>query len=335
MEWLQQIATFGVKSVIIAVVIGALIILIAGLIQRRKRQDWGEVEIRNLNEHYRYLSDTIRSFVYDKKAWKAYKKANKEKVAADPRKRVYVLDFEGDIAATAVSELRETVSTILPVLEEGDEVIVRLESSGGMVHAYGLAAGQLARFRERGIPLTVCVDKVAASGGYMMACQGSKLIAAPFAVIGSIGVIAMIPNFHRLLKKYDVDYLELTAGEFKRTLSTFGEITDKGKAKFLQELEEAHSLFKTYVSENRPQLDVAKVATGEHWYGTDALKLDLIDAIQTSDDYLMSLTDSADLFHVSYQVPKSVKEKITGMVEDATDGLLMRWWSRLRNGNRF
>ncbi len=168
-------------------------------------------------------------------------------------------------------------------------------------HSYGLASSQLERIRRRNIPLTICVDRVAASGGYMMACIANRLIAAPFALIGSIGVVAQIPNFHRLLKKNDVDYEVLTAGDYKRTLTMFGENTDKGREKFVEELEDTHSLFKEFVSEYRPQLDIEKVATGEVWFGRRALENQLIDQIETSDDYLFNLSEEADIYKVKYR----------------------------------
>jgi serine protease SohB len=199
---------------------------------------------------------------------------------------VFVLGFHGDIRAHAVRNLREEISALLTLAEPEDSVVVRLESSGGMVHAYGLAAAQLTRIRERGIPLTVCVDKVAASGGYLMACVADRIVAAPFAMVGSIGVLAQIPNFHRLLKKHDIDYELLTAGQYKRTLTVFGRNTDTARQKFAEELEDTHALFREFVQRYRPGLDVAAVATGEVWFGERAQGLGLVDTLGTSDALL-------------------------------------------------
>ena len=140
-----------------------------------------------------------------------------------------------------------------------------------MVHTYGLAASQLHRITRAGIPLTVSVDKGAASGGYLMACVANTIIAAPFAIIGAIGVLAQIPNFNRALKKVDVDYEVMTAGEHKAPITMFGEITDKGKNKLQQELEETHDLFKGFITQHRPQVPVHEVASGEVWYGQQAI----------------------------------------------------------------
>lgn len=225
-------------------------------------------------------------------------------------KNSFVLDFHGDIKATEVQPLREEISTILTVAKTGDEVIVRLESSGGMVHAYGLAAAQLARLKEAGLTLTVCIDKVAASGGYMMACVADKILAAPFAVVGSIGVVAQVPNFHDLLEKHDIDVDVFTAGKYKRTVTMFGENTEEDKAKFQQELEETHKLFKDFVKKYRPQLDVEQVATGEHWYGEDAIKRHLVDELQTSDSYILAKMQDSELYAIKSRQKPTIAQKI-------------------------
>lgn len=225
-------------------------------------------------------------------------------------KNCFVLDFHGDIKATEVQPLREEISTLLTVAKPGDEVIVRLESSGGMVHAYGLAAAQLARLKEAGLKLTVCIDKVAASGGYMMACVADKILAAPFAVVGSIGVVAQVPNFHDLLEKHDIDVDVFTAGKYKRTVTVFGENTEEDKAKFQEELEETHKLFKDFVKKYRPQLDVEQVATGEHWYGEDAIKRHLVDELQTSDSYILAKMQDNELYAIKSRQKPTIAQKI-------------------------
>ena len=247
---------------------------------------------------------------------------------AAAKKRVYVLDFDGDIRASAAGRLRQEITAVLAMARESDEIVVRLESRGGMVHAYGLAASQLERVRQHGIELTVCVDKVAASGGYMMACVADRILAAPFAIVGSIGVIAQLPNFHRLLKKNDIDFEMITAGEYKRTLTILGENTEKGRKKFTEEIEDIHLLFKEFVTRNRPALDIDRVATGESWFGQRALDLALVDKLVTSDEYLVGACDSADVFEVRYVERKSLPERLGLAVQEAADGLLLRWWER-------
>ena len=221
-----------------------------------------------------------------------------------------MLDFHGDIKATEVQQLREEISTLLTVAKPEDEVIVRLESSGGMVHAYGLAAAQLARIKEAGLNLTVCIDKVAASGGYMMACVADKILAAPFAVVGSIGVVAQVPNFHDLLQKHDIDVEVFTAGKYKRTVTIFGENTEEDKQKFQQELEETHKLFKDFVRKYRPSLDVEQVATGEHWYGEDAITRNLVDALQTSDSYILEKMTDSELYAIQSRQKPTIAQKL-------------------------
>lgn len=224
------------------------------------------------------------------------------------------MNFDGDIKASAVTALREEVTAILGVATPNDEVVVKLESAGGMVHAYGLAASQLARLRARKIPLTIIVDKVAASGGYMMACIGNKILAAPFSIIGSIGVIVQLPNFHRLLKEKNIDFEQLTAGQYKRTITLFGKNTEEGREKMHQEIEDIHHLFKNLIKEYRHELDVEKVATGEHWLGAQALDLKLVDELKTSDDYLFEQSKQANLYEVTYRMKKSFLEKLSAPV---------------------
>jgi len=224
--------------------------------------------------------------------------------------------------------MRREISAILTAAGENDEVVLRLESGGGMVTSYGLAASQLDRIRDKKVPLTICVDKVAASGGYMMACVADKLIAAPFAVLGSIGVVAQIPNFHRLLKQFNIDFEMLTAGKYKRTLTMFGENTDEGREKFVEDIERIHTQFKTYVNDRRPVLDIEKIATGEIWSGQDVLDNALADELQTSDAYLMDKCTDSEVIKVQYKKKKSMSERFSIGIQNTTDGLLMRWLDR-------
>ncbi len=230
------------------------------------------------------------------------------------KRRMFIIDFDGDIRASAVDSMREEISAILTHATEKDEVLVRLESGGGMVHSYGLAASQLQRIKDKGIPLTISVDKIAASGGYMMACVANRIIAAPFSIIGSIGVLAQIPNLHRLLKKHDIDYEQLHAGEYKRTLTMFGENTDKARVKMQEELEETHTLFKDFVKSQRPSLDIDHVSTGEHWLGTRALELGLVDELKTSDDYLMSARENTELINLSFNEKTNMMDKLSSIM---------------------
>lgn len=251
-------------------------------------------------------------------------------LAGEPgRKRVFVVHFDGDIKASALSHLREEITAILQVADKNDEVVVCLESPGGMVANYGLAASQLARVRSAGVHLTIIVDKVAASGGYMMACVADRILAAPFAMLGSIGVVAQLPNFHRLLERNDVDFELFTAGEYKRTVTMFGENTQEGKEKFQSDLEEIHTLFQHFVSEYRPKLDIAKVATGEVWFGQRALDLSLIDELKTSDEYLTARAEQADLYQVEYKERQNIAKKIGIATQVGVESALSRLFSRL------
>jgi serine protease SohB len=328
LEFLTEYGLFLAKIVtfVIAAVVVISVVVSAAQKDRGDQDGEGELKIRKLNEKYRKLREAIEARLMSDQQRKVFEKARKkkeklEKKASKKKKeesdedssrgRVFVLDFDGDIKASDTDPLRRAITAVLSVADpERDEVVIRLESGGGLVHSYGLAAAQLDRIRSKGVRLTACVDKVAASGGYMMACVADRIVASPFAILGSIGVVAQLPNFHRFLKKNDVDFEVLTAGEHKRTLTIFGENTDKGRQKFLEDLEDTHGLFKEYVSERRPDLDIAAVANGDIWFGKRALDVKLIDEIKTSDEYLIEACDRADVVSVSYQRKRSLPEKL-------------------------
>lgn len=322
MEMLQTIGIFLAQTLIIVLALIAVIMTIAAIALKAKNHKSFEIEM--LHEKYEDQTEVLKQSLLSptelKKERKKLKKEEKqkEKDTLLEKPRVFVLDFlKGDIKASESETLSEEISTVLGVATEKDEIVVRIESPGGLVHGYGYAAAQLIRVRDAGIPLTVCVDQVAASGGYLMACTANKIIAAPFALVGSIGVVAQVPNFNRLLKKHDVDYKEYTAGDFKRTVSLFGEITEKGEAKFKEQLELTHALFKTFVSKYRPTLDINKVATGEFWYGEHALSLKLIDEVKTSDEYLLAKSKQHQVVKISFQQKPSLSDKLSDIMAKA------------------
>ena len=347
MEFLFEYGLFFAKVATLLVAFVVVVSIVVGASQKNKYGEGkGHLEITPLNQQFEDLKDTMLLATTDESQQKAEekklnkakkkqlsdeKKAIKKAPELDPPKRskVYVLNFDGNINASAVGHLREEITAVLTQATPNDEVLLKLESAGGMVHSYGLASSQLDRLRKKNVPLTVCVDKVAASGGYMMACVADKILAAPFAIIGSIGVVAQMPNFNKVLKKHDVEFELLTAGEHKRTLTMFGENTDKGREKFIEELEETHQLFKEYVSTRRPQLDIDKIATGEIWYGARAKDIALIDDIQTSDEYLVSRIENADVFEVAYVFKKKLHQRLGIAAEESADRLLLKWWARL------
>lgn len=341
-ELLSQYGLFLAKTLTL---VAAVLLTVGGIVAlvRGARQQQGDdrLEVRNLNERYEHLADLLSHELLSEQELKDRAKTRKadqkarakaeKQGAAQPRPRIFALNFDGDIQASAVDSLREEISAVLQVARKEDEVLLRLESEGGMVHAYGLAASQLQRIRERGHKLTAAIDKVAASGGYMMACVADRIIAAPFAIVGSIGVVAQLPNFNRLLKKHEIDFELHTAGEFKRTLTVFGENTEAGRAKFQQEIDDTHALFKSFVAENRPGLEVDKVATGEHWFGQRALALKLVDGIKTSDDYLLERIRDADVYEVSYRQKQSLADRLAHGFARLGLGLrnaVERTWSR-------
>ncbi|MBX2880771.1 MAG: protease SohB [Granulosicoccus sp.] len=357
-EFLYAYGLFFLKVLTLVIAIIVIIMAIVAAATRNRQlgsgSSDGHIRIRKYNERLEDLEQALSLSLMDpaeqKKAEKERKKAEKAekkqaKAAAkkaskqrgsgetilpeDKRHRLYVLDFDGDVRASEVEKLRREITAVLTTATSDDEILLRLESGGGMVTSYGLAASQLDRIRDRKIPLTISVDKVAASGGYMMACVADKLLAAPFAVLGSIGVVAQIPNFHRLLKELNIDFELLTAGKYKRTLTLFGENTDEGRQKFIEDIERIHASFKKYVGERRPQLDIEKVATGEIWSGDDALNLSLVDRLVTSDQYMIEACEERDVLVLSYKEKRKLLERFSLAVQNTIDGVVIRWIERL------
>ncbi|KMM85403.1 inner membrane peptidase. Serine peptidase. MEROPS family S49 [Pseudomonas taetrolens] len=334
MEFLAEYASFLAKTVTLVVAILVVLVTLAALRGKGRRRSAGQLQISNLNDFYKGLRERLEQSLLSKDQLKTLRKQTakadkKLKKQPEEKPRVFVLDFDGDIKASATESLRHEITSLLTLATPADEVVLRLESGGGMVHSYGLASSQLARIRQAGIPLTVCIDKVAASGGYMMACIGQKIISAPFAILGSIGVVAQLPNVNRLLKKHDIDYEVLTAGEYKRTLTVFGENTEKGREKFQQDLDITHQLFKNFVAKYRPQLAIDEVATGEVWLGVAAVDMKLVDELKTSDEYLAERARDAQLFHLHYAQRKSLQERVGLAASQSAERVADSLWSRL------
>lgn len=333
MEFLAEYASFLAKTVTLVVAILVVLVTLAAL-RGRGRKTAGQLQVSKMNEFYKGLRDKLEQSLLSKDQLKALRKQQakvdkKQKKQPEEKPRVFVLDFEGDIKASATESLRHEITALLTLATPADEVVLRLESGGGMVHSYGLASSQLARIRQAGIPLTICIDKVAASGGYMMACIGQKIISSPFAILGSIGVVAQLPNVNRLLKKHDIDYEVLTAGEYKRTLTVFGENTEKGREKFQQDLDITHQLFKNFVAQYRPQLEIDQIATGEVWLGVAAVDKLLVDELKTSDEYLSERAKQAQLFHLHYVQRKSLQERVGLAASHSAERVADSLWSRL------
>ncbi len=305
MEFLANYGLFTLK--LLTVIIGLLALLVGIVAITKKMQP--KVSLESLSDDYESLQSSMRKVVDpDHKISKKERKESHKK--KKERASLFVIDFDGDIKASQADQLRKAVTAVLSVATKKDQVVIRLNSPGGAVNGYGLAASQLQRIKDKQIPLTACIDKIAASGGYLMACVANQIIAAPFAIIGSIGVIAQLPNFHKWLKKHDIDFELLTAGEFKRTLTVFGENTEKGREKFQQDLEQIHTAFRNYVMLNRNAVNIDEVATGEHWLAIDAFNYKLIDALKTSDDYLTSQMKDYNIYRVMVHKTPSFMEKI-------------------------
>jgi len=330
-EFLAEYGLFLLKTLTLVAAVVAVIGAVAAAGKKASHQEGLVVE--DLNKKYRGMASALKRAVMKKADWKQEAKAEKEREKAEAkseqsRARAFVIDFKGDLKATAVNSLREEVTAVLSVADPEDQVVVRLENHGGTVHEHGLAASQLVRVRERGIPLTIVVDKVAASGGYLMACVADRLLAAPFAILGSIGVLAQLPNFNRMLDNHGVDFEQITAGKYKRTVTMFGQNTDEDRAKLKEELEDVHTLFKGAIARYRPDLDLDKVATGEYWYGTRALELGLADEIRTSDELLAELAPTHDLFKLTYKVKQPLQKRLLAGADAAAERFDNFSWKR-------
>ena len=335
-EALIDYLSFLAKTVTLVVAIGALLIV---LIKTRKGiagDDGESLEIKDLNERFRFMGRAVKDASLSKKALreldKAEHKAEKRRMkeGSEDRPRVFVVDFHGDIKASEVATLRELVTIVLIEARNGDSVVLRLDNAGGMVSEHGLAASQLTRLRRAKIPLTVVVDKVAASGGYLMACVADRIVAAPFAVVGSIGVLVELPNFHRLLENHGVDFELHTAGEHKRTVTLFGENTDADRKKLQEQLEATHRLFKGFIAEYRPNVDLDRVATGEYWHASDAVDLGLVDEIKTSDDLLLEQSEDVEILQLKYSVHKTPMERLLSGFHSALSRGAGMAWTRYR-----
>ena len=330
-DLISDYGLFLLKTITIVI---SIIIIISFIVNSKKNTTEGSLEVQSINKDLDSLEEGIKKNILSKQEFKKFVKSKKK----NPKKlsnKIFVIDFKGNIKASEIISLRRETSGILLSFKKGDEVLLRLENSGGTVHEHGLAASQLKRIRDKNIPLTICVDKVAASGGYMMACVANKIVASPFAIIGSIGVIAQVPNFNKLLKNKGVDFEQQTAGNYKRTVTMFGKNTDKDRKKLKEQLEDIHSLFKEFIKDNRRNLDVEKVSTGEYWYGKDALKLRLIDKILTSDEYIISMKDRFEIVRIKYKPAKSISDKLSKLSTNISSKLFQKFEQKDYDNNLF
>ena len=321
---IELISNYGLFLLKTLTVVISIIIILSFTLNSKKSKSEGNLSVTNINQELDAIEDNIKKNILNKKDYKIFTK-EKKKSKKISEKKLFVLDFKGNIKASEIVSLRREISGILLSYNKGDEVLLRLENSGGTVHEHGLAASQLKRIKDKKIPLTICVDKVAASGGYMMACVANKIISSPFAIIGSIGVLAQLPNFNKLLKNKGIDFEQHTAGNYKRTVTMFGENTDKDREKLSEQLEDIHILFKDFIVSQRKNIDIEKVATGEYWYGKSALDLNLIDEIMTSDEYIMSIKDKFNIIHIKYKPMTSFADKITKVSSKITNKFLNKF----------
>ena len=318
---IELISNYGLFLLKTITVVVSILIILSVIINSKKNANEGSLSVKNINDELDDLEENIKKTIFNKSDFKKFLKL-KKKSSKDLEKKLFVIDFKGNIKASEIVSLRREISGIILSYKKGDEVLLRLENSGGTVHEHGLAASQLKRIKDNKIPLTICVDKVAASGGYMMACVANKIIASPFAIIGSIGVLAQVPNFNKLLKNKGIDFEQHTAGNYKRTVTMFGKNTAKDRKKLNEQLEDIHVLFKDFIKDQRPNIDIDKVATGEYWYGKSALELKLIDNIMTSDEFILSMRSKFDIISIKYKPVKTLSDKISKISSKVSNKIL-------------
>ena len=316
--FIELLSNYGLFLLKTLTVLISILLIISFIVNSKKSDNAGNIEIKNINKELDSIEENIKKNILTKSDFKNFIKT-KKKSNRKLEKKLFILDFKGNIRASEIVSLRREVSGIILSYKKGDEVLLRLENSGGTVHEHGLAASQLKRMKDKKIPLTICVDKVAASGGYMMACVANKIIASPFAIIGSIGVLAQVPNFNKLLKDKGINFEQHTAGNYKRTVTMFGENTDKDREKLNEQLEDIHILFKNFITSQRKNIDIEKVATGEYWYGENALGLNLIDAVMTSDEFILTMKEKFEIIHIKYKPVKTFSDKISKISSNFTN----------------
>ena len=360
-EFMEQYWSFYHAGVTIFLFAGLTLLIKLVFFKRKRRKKEPHLKFKHWNQRFENDFERLENELHvapflPKEAIKLLMKARKKEVKEEKRKDkeksvktistiqeklkdglkseevlkqhsncVYVLTFIGSIMAPEVEQLRDQISFLLQIAQPADEIVVRLTSPGGAVPQYGLASSQLERLKQAGLRCIVCVDTVAASGGYMMAAVADKIIAAPFAIIGSIGVVAGIPNFHRVLQKNEVDYHLFTAGKYKRTVTPFTEVTDEGKQKLQDDITAIHEAFKRLIKEGRPDVDIEEIATGEYWLASQAKEKGLVDEIMTSDDYLGRKLDDCEVIEITTETEQNRIEKL---IEGGAS--LFRQWTSSR-----
>lgn len=299
-QTLLEFTSFALRVLLLTAALAFILVLIGRALAAASRSVPRTI-VRKYRTTLQQHAAPFRRAAWNKSRLKSYVK--EQSLAQKQRKKtelpaLWVLNFKGDIRASEGETLTKEITSVLSVASPEDEVLVRLNSTGGSVIGYGLAAAHLDRIRDKGLRLTIAVDEAAASGGYLMAAVADEILTAPFAVIGSIGVIATIPNAKKLLEDKGIKILEFTAGEFKRTVTPFSDVTPEREQKLLEQLADIHVLFKDFVSVRRPTLSIDDVATGEYWYGARAVENGLADRLITSDEWLLEKLETHEIYTV-------------------------------------
>lgn len=234
------------------------------------------------------------------------------------RKTAVLLSFNGDINATEVIEFGRAVSMIVQMKDLVSEVYIIINSGGGVVNGYGLLASEIERLHYSEIETYALIDQVAASGGYMAACVANHVVAAPFAYIGSIGVVSEMPNFNQILSDNGINIEQHTAGKSKRTVTPLGKITDEDRNEFKKKLERIHRSFINHVSHYRNINDADEnknsiIFSGDYWIAEETVELELglVDEISTSQEFLLDKMKEYNIIEITFQENKTKKSKLS------------------------
>lgn len=298
-EFIMWLLSLGQHMLIFALLLLAVMIAFAllGLLSRKNAQARGNKQAAAHN-----LTKVHPDLVYNLRAALANQPARNKLSRARPAsgKVTAVLRFEGDTMATGRQDFARMVDEVLHNKERIQRVIVVVNSPGGGVSVYGQMFAGMERMRNAGVDVTACVDTYAASGGYLMSVPAQRIIAAPFAMVGSIGVVSEFMNFNKLLRRLGVEPMTITAGELKRTVTPLSEVTEENKAAYKAQLEAIHRQFIAVVKKYR-EVDADRVCTGNHWTAAESveLKLNLVDGLATSQEYLFEANQTEDLVTIS------------------------------------
>ncbi len=232
-----------------------------------------------------------------------------------PPPRLAVLRFQGlrDLNASGDQRLSEAIDEVLVNRDHFEEAVVIIDSPGGTTHGYGHAYALLERLSASGLKVTACIDRIGASGGYLMALPADRILAGPFAIVGSVGVVAGIPNVKRLLEEKGVSYRLFVAGDKKRVVHFADDDGPEVREYMDEKLAGIHTQFLQAVEKHRgDRVKLDEVRSGDHWSAEESVEkgLGLVDELQTSAEYLLERNREVALVMIERRV--DITERFAG-----------------------